>query len=91
MDENYEKLKARVDALELAVKVIDETADNRLRDALSVVFRREYDEALRQASQTDEINMSVVRTEPRPASNRQAESARVAVFRHFAEYFRNRA
>ncbi|AXF07302.1 hypothetical protein CUJ91_04730 [Paraburkholderia graminis] len=86
MDENYERLKARVDALELAVLAISETHRDLLPN-LGMVFHREYNEAVRQESVPHVVDLTRIQSQPRPPRNRLAEKIRVEVFRRFARLF----
>ena len=86
MDLDHEELKARVEALEIALKVITENKPELLPD-LQRAFQRAFDDADRLASRSNTIDMSVVRVQPPPARHPEIEKVRVDVFRGFARKY----
>ncbi|MBU9373421.1 hypothetical protein KTE28_03620 [Burkholderia multivorans] len=85
-DQNYEELRARLDALELAVTTVARL-DRKLMLELQQVFTREFQLAYQQAAQVDKIDMGQIRREPKPARNVDREQAKVNELRRLGRTF----
>ncbi|MCA8382517.1 hypothetical protein LGN22_26790 [Burkholderia cenocepacia] len=85
-DQNYEELRARLDALEIAVATVARL-DRDLLLELQRVFTHEFQLAFKQAAQEDRIDMGQMRMAPKPTRNREREQARVNELRRLGRMF----
>ncbi|MDF3116309.1 hypothetical protein KPA94_23035 [Burkholderia semiarida] len=85
-DQNYEELRARLDALELAIVTITK-GDRNVLSELQAAFTAEFNLAFKKAAEVDTIDMGQVRIAPRPTRNREREQARVNELRRLGRLF----